>query len=118
MSAVWRVRLAEQAEQDILGITRWTVENFGARQGEVYAQTLTLAIEALLHGPDVLGAHVREDIGPGIRTLNVARQGRKGRHFVVFRPTAEQTIDVLRLLHDSMDLARHLPSAHDPKSTH
>lgn len=118
MSAVWRVRLAEQAEQDLLGITRWTIENFGARQAEVYAQTLSLAIEALLDGPDVPGAHVREDIGPDMRTLHVARQGRKGRHFVVFRSAAEQTIDVLRLLHDSMDLAQHLPSAHDPKSTH
>ncbi len=58
-----------------------------------------------------MGARQREDIGPGIRTLHVARKGRKGRHLVVFRvasPPNEQVIDVLRLLHDSMDLA---PSA-------
>lgn len=118
MRAVWRVRLAEQAEQDLLGITLWTVENFGPRQAEVYAETLTLAIEALHDGPDVLGASGREDIGPSMHTLHVARQGRKGRHFVVFRSAPEQTIDVLRLLHDSMDLAQHLPSANDPKNTH
>lgn len=113
MSGAWRVRLAEQAEQDVLGILLWTVENFGARQAEVYAQTLLLAIEALHDGLDVLGANVREDIGPDIHTLHVARQGRKGRHFVVFRPAPEQTIDVLRLLHDSMDLARHMPAVND-----
>lgn len=59
------------------------------------------------------GANVREDIGPGIHTLHVARQGRKGRHFVVFRPAPEQTIEVLRLLHDSMDLARHMSADND-----
>lgn len=115
MSPVWRVRLAEQAERDMLDITRWTLENFGAQQTNVYGETLSLAIEALHDGPDIVGVAVREDIGLGIRTLHVMRQGRKGRHFVVFRMAPEQTIDVLRLLHDSMDLAKHLPSANDQK---
>jgi toxin ParE1/3/4 len=117
MSLVWRVRLAEQAERDLLGITLWTFENFGAQQAENYAQTLSLAIEALHDGPEVLGATVRDDLGLGVRTLHVARQGRNARHFVVFRTATEpeQTIEVLRLLHDSMDLARHLPSANDRK---
>lgn len=55
MSGAWRVRLAEQAEQDVLGIILWTEENFGARQAEVYAQTLSLALEALHDGLDILG---------------------------------------------------------------
>lgn len=74
---------------------------------------MAFAIEALEGGPDVLGARVRDDIQPGIRTLHVARQGRAGRHFVVFRVVGSY-IDVLRLLHDSMDLPRHLPAANDP----
>ena len=113
MSSVWRVRLAEQAELDLLGITLWTLENFGAQQAQAYAKTLSLAIEALHDGPEILGAAVREDIGFGVRALHVARQGRKGRHFVVFRIAPERTIEVLRLLHDSMDLPRHLPAAND-----
>lgn len=116
MSAVWRIRLAEQAEQDLFEIIAWTVENFGTRQAEMYAETLSLAIEALQEGgPDILGAIAREDIGLGCRTLHVARHERKGRHFVVFRTTPEQTIEVLRLLHDSMDLTRHLSSSNDHK---
>lgn len=118
MSSAWRVRLAELAEQDLLSSILWTVQNFGAHQAEIYAETLSLAIEALHDGPEIWGASACEDIGPGIRTLHVAQQGRKGRHFVVFRAAPEQTIDVLRLLHDSMDLAKHLPSANDPKHTH
>lgn len=112
MSVVWKVRLATQAELDFSEIITWTIENFGERQAETYAETLTLAIEALHDGLEQLGAKARDDIGPGIRTLHVARQGRSG-HFVVFREAKDQYIDVLRLLHDSMDLARHIPPAND-----
>ena len=106
MSALWKVRLAARAELDFSEIITWTIENFGERQAKTYVETLSLAIEALHDGPEQLGAKARDDIGPGIRTLHVARQGRSGRHFVVFREAKDQYIDVLRLLHDSMDLAR------------
>lgn len=72
-----------------------------------------LAIEALHDGPAILGSREREDIRPGIRTLHVARQGRKGRHFVIFKEATRQIIDVLRLLHDSLDLVRHVPRVND-----
>jgi toxin ParE1/3/4 len=113
MSVVWKGRLAAQAELDFSEIITWTLENFGERQAETYAETLTLAIEALHDGPEQLGAKARDDIGPGIRTLHMARQGRSGRHFVLFSEAKDQCIDVLRLLHDSMDLARHIPPAND-----
>lgn len=110
---VWHVRLADQAELDLIDITIWTAENFGSRQADVYAETITLAIEALHDGPKIPGVKEREDIGPGIRTLHVARHGQKGRHFVVFKSAPQQTIEVLRLLHDSMDLTRHLSTGND-----
>lgn len=103
MTQVWTVRLGQQAEQDYVEILKWTAKSFGERQAITYSETMALAIEALESGPDVLGARARDDIQPGIRTLHVARQGRAGRHFVVFR-VAGLDIDVLRLLHDSMDL--------------
>ena len=113
MNRAWRVRLSRQAEADFVEISRWTAENFGHHQTALYAETVTLAIEALYGGPEVVGAEARDDIAKGIRTLHVARQGRKGRHFVVFRAGEGKFIDVLRLLHDSMDLARHVPPTGD-----
>ena len=104
----WRIRLAKQAEQDITDILAWTAEQFSRQQAAVYAETLALALEALLEGPDAPGARCRDDILPGIHALHVARQGRRGRHFVVFRVSGEHCIDVLRILHDSMDLGRHV----------
>lgn len=108
MSTLWSVRLANRAEQDFIEIVQWSATNFGQQQAAVYAEILSLAIGVLAEGPEVLGAQRHDEIGSGIMTLHVARQGRKGRHFVVFRVGEASTIDVLRLLHDSMDLVRHV----------
>ena len=113
MSRTWRVRLTQQAESDFLEISRWTAENFGALLAGFYAETVMLAIEALNGGPEVLGTNARDEIAGGVRTLHVARQGRKGRHFVVFRASEGQIVEVRRLLHDSMDLGGHVPTADD-----
>ncbi len=116
MKQRWTIRLAEAAGQDYQAILRWTVDNFGRAQARTYAKTLNSALQDLAQGPDVIGARLREDIGPDIHTLHVARHGRKGRHFVVFRisPSPDASIiEVLRLLHDSMDLPRHLTAANE-----
>jgi toxin ParE1/3/4 len=112
MSLAWQVRLASQAEQDLFDIILWTAENFGTKQAEHYAATIALAIEALHYGPEILGFKVRDEIGMGVRTLHAARQGRKGRYFVAFSVSEGHIINVLRLLHDSIDLAIHLPEGH------
>jgi toxin ParE1/3/4 len=83
--AAWEVRLTAAAEADFHSILKWTVEQFGNAQARRYAQTLSAAIEALTAGPTVVGVQAREDIGKGLLTLHVARGGRKGRHFVLFR---------------------------------
>ena len=110
----WTVRLSAAAEADYRQILRWTAENFGLPQAKVYADTLSSALTALSAGPAIIGAKARNEIGTHIWTLHVARNGRKGRHFVMFRAGGlreQNVIDVLRLLHDSMDLERHLPPA-------
>lgn len=106
--ARWTIRLARQAEQDIADILAWTKKHFSQQQADVYAETLIMALDALAEGPDVIGTQARDDILPGTRVLHVARQGRRGRHFIAFRTNENHRIDVLRILHDSMDLARHV----------
>jgi len=108
----WPVRLAAAAEDDFNQILRWTAEHFGGQQARVYAVTLSAALQELGAGPGVVGVRARSDIAKGLCTLHVARHGRKGRHFVMFRIGRDQrgeTIDVLRILHDAMDLPRHVP---------
>ena len=109
MSRAWKIRLTQQAEADLLDISMWTTENFGVQQAASYDETIVSAIEALMSGPNITGVRARHDIGPGIHTLHVARYRRKGRHFIVFRTGEGEVIEILRLLHDSRDLIRHVP---------
>lgn len=103
------VRVAHLARRDMERILAWTRQNFDARQRATYTRTLALALRALADDDTLAGTRKRDDILPGIRVLHVARHGRKGRHIIVFRiDTATGHIDVLRILHDSMDLARHI----------
>jgi toxin ParE1/3/4 len=108
----WSVRLSSSAEADFRELLHWTLIHFGQAQARVYAGTVAAALKDLRAGPTIPGTRQRSDIGRGILTLHVARNGRKGRHFVMFRASEskdEKFIDVLRILHDAMDLRRHLP---------
>ncbi len=103
----WTVQLTATAESDFQGIIAWTLEQFGDRQARVYAETILASLVALTDGPTTVGAKDRSEIGRGLFTLHVARGGRKGRHFVLFRIAqggGERQVEVLRLLHDAMDL--------------
>lgn len=112
----WTVRLTAAAEADFEEILRWTVDQFGEAQARIYAGTISAALNDLAAGPTIVGARERDDILKGIFTLHVARKGRKGRHFVMFRVGCapdREVIEVLRILHDAMDLQRHLPPAEE-----
>ncbi|HEX7338688.1 MAG TPA: type II toxin-antitoxin system RelE/ParE family toxin [Rhodanobacteraceae bacterium] len=105
------VRVAHLARQDMQRILAWTREHFGPRQHAIYAKTIALALRALVEDDTLASASARprDDILSGIHLLDVARPGRKGRHIIIFRiDTATNRIDVLRILHDSMDVARHI----------
>ena len=112
MKPRWTVRLTSSAERDFTQIVAYTAREFGARQAQTYLRTLSAALEAPSGGPAIAGVARRNDIGPGLMSMHVARLGRKGRHFVIFREQCGDdgpVIEVLRLLHDAMDLARQLP---------
>jgi toxin ParE1/3/4 len=110
---LWRVRLGAQAERDLLSILQWTAENFGGQQAKNYRTTLLQSVRELAAGPDVSGARKRDDIVKGFYSLHVARHGRRGRHLLLYRPAAGRKIEIVRILHDSMDLRRHLSASED-----
>ena len=104
----WTVRLSDSAEADYDDILHWTVRRFGVMQAGAYGELLAASLARLERGPAIAGARQRDEIGAGLSTLHV---GRRGRHIILFRIGSEsdRTIDVLRILHDAMDLARHVP---------
>ena len=107
MIAQWRVRLGAVAEVDFANILRWASEHFGARQAAIYRDTLLQAIGELANGPDLPGSKARNEIMRGLRTLRVARHGRRGRHFLIYRVVEGRIIEIGRILHDQMELLRH-----------
>ena len=112
----WSVRLTAAAEADFQNIIDWTLDQFGDKQARVYENTLTAALDALTDGPTTVGVKERPEIAKGLFTLHIARGDRRGRHFVLFRVAEKgrgRTIEVLRLLHDAMDLDRHIPDTHE-----
>lgn len=110
----WSVRVTATAQGDIEDILGWTLDQFGELQVRAYAHTISSALQALSDGPNAVGAKARSEIASGLHTLHVARNHHKGRHLILFRIGCDkdcELIEVLRVLHDSMDLIRHLPPA-------
>jgi toxin ParE1/3/4 len=110
---MWQITLSEEAEKDFSRILRYTGDTFGPLQAEIYEKTILSAIARLDAGPEILGSIDRDELRPGVRSLHVAQQGRRGRHFIVYRAVASDAIEIVRILHDAMDLARHIPPETD-----
>ena len=92
-------RLAPSAERDLEHIWRTTAAEWSIDQANRYTDKLTAAFKALAETPDRAAAcdHIRL----GYRRRHVER------HVIYFRK-APSGIDVMRILHDRMDAARHL----------
>lgn len=108
--ASWSVRLMAAAHADVRDVIDWTDEHFGEKEARVYGQTLASAVRALEVGPTAVGVKKLTGLAEGLFTLHVARDGYKGRHVLLFRIAPDKrrrSIEVLRVLHDGMDLPSH-----------
>jgi toxin ParE1/3/4 len=106
----WRVRLSDLADTDFQGILLWTENRFGEEQARIYEEALIAILASLSEGPSTPGARSRPEVGKGLHTLHVAGTRRRARHLVLFRVVGDGLIEIVRILHDGMDLARHLPT--------
>jgi toxin ParE1/3/4 len=108
--AEWHVALSERAKRDFSKAIERSADDFGTAQARLYIVTLHRALKALADGPALPGSTDRSQLRPGLRSLHVARLGRRGRHLLLYRIKNEHTIEVVRILHDAMDFERHLPA--------
>ena len=116
------VIIAPKARSDIASILAWTEENFGPRTLKVYGNLIATAIEQIADNPERAGSSQRPDIGEHCRTYHLyfsrkcaGRAGdriRKPRHFLLYRVTESNIVEIGRVLHDSMDLQANLPEAY------
>ena len=101
-----RLRVSAAASADFAAILQWTEQTFGRRQAQTYGDLLAATLGALLEGTDVAGSTPRDEILPGLRALHMRRPGR---HVVLYRVPEPDVVEVMRILHDAMDIERHLP---------
>jgi toxin ParE1/3/4 len=90
-------RLSPMAKKDLAGIWRYTQERWSLEQADRYYRDLISALE------DLAGDKRKGKSMDGIRRgyLGLA----SGSHFIIYR---ERQVVVIRILHQRMNLKRHL----------
>ena len=113
------VIIAPKARSDITSILAWTEENFGPQTLKRYAKLIATAIEQVADNPERAGSSQRPEIAAHCRTYHLyfsresaGRAGdriRQPRHLILYRVTESNTLEIGRVLHDSMDFQVNLP---------
>ena len=117
-----RYRLSDAAQGDVLSILAWTHEQFGETARLRYESLIVAALRDVASQADRPGSLARPEFGAGVRSwhLRLSREHvesgvavvHRPRHFLIYR--SEPALIVIgRVLHDAMELARHL----DPKTS-
>jgi toxin ParE1/3/4 len=113
----YEVRITASAFADIGDIWTWTVEQFGHSAALRYETLIDQAIADLAEDPTRPAAKERPDLLPGVWLYHLAfsrthvpddQAVKAPRHFILFRHVQPGIIEIIRILHDSRDLARHL----------
>ena len=104
----WRIGLSLAAQRDFTDIIDWTVDRFGAGQAVRYAESIKAALDKLATGPDAIGSRVGARLPTGLRILPISRRGVRARHLLIFRVVGPTEIEIVRILHEAMDIARHV----------
>jgi toxin ParE1/3/4 len=122
-----RFRLSPLAERDIEAILAWTHEHFGERGRLRYEALIVRTIQDVADDPMRPGTLARPELTPGARTyhLRLSRDRimpatdrvRQPRHFLLYRARPDEPVEIGRVLHDGMDLMRHLPDDYRPEAT-
>ena len=101
-----RVVRSPRARRDITDVLRYTRDRWGNAQAREYRDLINDALENIAADPS--SGKKRASL-PGILSFHIKQPGRDARHVVFYRVTDAGSVQVIRLLHDSMDFDQHLP---------
>lgn len=93
------VALRPKARDDLDGIWDYTVQTWGLEQAERYIRAMNATFETLAENPEL--GRLYEDVEKNLRVYPSASH-------LIFYFASENTIDVVRILHKSMDIDSHL----------
>ncbi len=101
-----RLIRSPRSKRDVREVIAFTLERWGESQARVYGQLIKAALDAVAADPS-RGRSLKGR--PDILAFPIRRGGQPARHALFYRIQADGTVVVLRLLHDAMDVAQHLP---------
>ena len=94
-----RYALSPAAQADLESIWEYSLRRWGEAQTETYVRSIQTACEALAKGTIV--SRSAEEIRTGYRKVTV------GSHVMFFR-IQQGVVEIMRILHQSMDIDQHL----------
>jgi toxin ParE1/3/4 len=112
------------ADLDIESILDWKEERFGVQGRVRYEVLLARAILDVANDPQVYGSRDYPEFMAETRTYHLkssrdhveaeAGRVRHPRHILLYRIREDGKLEVIRVLHERMDIARHLPDEYRP----
>lgn len=114
------IRISPQACTDIADTLRFTQVRLGESVRNRYQDLLQTTFHSIAKQPTLPGSKMRDELSPGLRSLHLSfnvlqkTDGRviRPRHIVFYRAGTDQVIEILRVLHDAMEVAQHLNHLH------
>ncbi|MGE7957486.1 type II toxin-antitoxin system RelE/ParE family toxin [Pseudomonas sp. NPDC089530] len=113
-------RISNAAHTDVVDILRFFQAQFGDQARQRYQALILTALQDIAGTPYRMGCHDRAELAPGLRSYHLiySRQQAKQphgtvkslRHIVFYRVTNDEVIEVVRLLHDALEVQMHLPN--------
>ncbi|MEO4017144.1 type II toxin-antitoxin system RelE/ParE family toxin [Pseudomonas rossensis] len=113
-------RISNAARADIVDILRLSQTQFGDQARQRHQALILAALQAIAGTPYRIGSQDRDELAPGLRSYHLiySRQQAKHphgtvknpRHIVFYRVANDDVIEVVRLLHDAMEVQLHLPN--------
>lgn len=112
-------RISTSAQADIVDMLAWTQEKFGELARLRYERLLVTAMRDIAAEPQRIGTIERPELGNNVcsyhlrhsreRAMHESGIVRQPRHLLLFRFARADLIGIGRVLHDAMEIERHLP---------
>jgi toxin ParE1/3/4 len=114
-------RISNAARADIVDILRLSQTQFGDHARQRYQALIFTVLHALAGTPYRIGSHDRDELAPGLSSYHLIHSRQQAnphgtvkspRHIVFYGVANGDVIEVVRLLHDAMEVEvqLHLPN--------
>jgi len=101
----FELRFSTRAAAEMEAVLDYTLVHFGRTKFAEYADLIREVYNQISRNPYGLSARSRPELGADVFSFHIGRRGRRARHLFLYRVSeGSGSVDILRLLHDSMEL--------------